>query len=107
MPSALMWLIVSLASQTAIMAIVGFFATACESKFMTQNFIYVKIVQFVILIALFIFMIVNLVKFDNLDGYGVSTYLDDNWPRILKFINMSEFDSGLIGCPGGKYLQDT
>jgi len=52
-------------------------------------------------------MVVNLIKFDNLEGYGVSSYLDDNWPRILKFINMQEFDSGLIGCQGGKYLQDT
>ena len=104
MPTYLMWIIVSLTMQTGIMAIVGFFATVCESKFMTQNFIYIKIVHFLLLIGLLLFMIVNLIKFDNLDGYGVTTYLDDNWPRILKFINMKEFDSGLIGCQGGKYL---
>ena len=52
-------------------------------------------------------MVVNLVKFQNLNGYGVTGFLDDNWPRILKFIKMTEFDSGLIACPGGKYLQDT
>lgn len=89
------------------MAIVGFFATVCESKFMTKNFIWIKIFQFILLILVFIFMVVNLIRFDNLEGYGVSSYLDDNWPRILKFIDMKEFDSGLIGCPGGKYLQDT
>ena len=49
-------------------------------------------------------MIVNLIKFNNLNGYGVTGYLDDNWPRILKFIKMTEFDRGLIACPGGKYL---
>ena len=89
------------------MAIVGFFATVCENKFMTQNFIYFKIFQFIVLILVFVFMVVNLIRFDNLEGYGVSSYLEDNWARILKFIDMSEFDSGQIGCQGGKYLQDT
>ena len=107
MPKYLMWIIFSLTFQTAIMAIVGFFATVCESKFMTTNFIWIKIVQFILLIGVFIFMVVNLIRFDSLEGFGVSTYLDDNWPRILKFIDMKEFDSGLIGCQGGKYLQET
>ena len=107
MPKYLMWIIFSMTFQTAIMAIVGFFATVCESKFMTQNFIYFKIFQFVLLILVFVFMVVNLIRFDNLEGYGVSSYLEDNWPRILKFIDMSEFDGGQIGCQGGKYLQDT
>jgi len=52
-------------------------------------------------------MIINLYKFENLSGYGVTSYLDNNWPRILKYIHMKDFDSGLIGCQGGKYMQDT
>jgi len=107
MPKYLMWIIFSLTLQTAIMAIVGFFATVCESKFMTRNFIWIKLFHFVLLICVFVFMIVNLIRFDQLEGYGVSSYLDDNWPRILKFIDMKEFDSGLIACPTGKYLQET
>ena len=74
---------------------------------MTQNFIYIKIFQFVLLIGVFIFMVVNLIRFNNLSGFGVNSMLDDNWPRIIKFINMKEFDSGLIACPGGKYMQET
>ena len=35
MPKYLMWIIYSLTMQTCIMAIVGFFATICTSKFMT------------------------------------------------------------------------
>jgi len=104
MPKYLMWIIYSLTLQTAIMAICGFFAIVCTNKFMTQNFIYIKIFQFVMLICVFIFMVVNLIRFNNLSGYGVTSYLDDNWPRILKFINMKEFDSGLIACQGGKYM---
>ena len=107
MPTYLMWIIYSLTLQTAIMAIVGFFAMVCQNKFMTQNFIYVKIVQFILLVLVFVFMIVNLVRFNDLSGFGVTSYLDDNWPRILKFINMQEFESGLIACQGGKYLQNT
>ena len=57
-----------------------------------------------LLVCSFVFMVVNLIKFENLSGYGVSSYLDDNWPRILKYIHMSEFDYGLIGCQGGKYM---
>ena len=49
-------------------------------------------------------MVVNLIRFNDLSGFGVSAYLDDNWPRILKFIDMNEFNSGLIACQGGKYL---
>ena len=104
MPTYLMWIIYSLTMQTAIMAIVGFFAMVCTNKFMTQNFIYIKIIQFVLLVGVFTFMLVNLIRFEDLTGFGVSSYLDDNWPRILKLINMEEFDSGLIACQGGKYL---
>lgn len=107
MPTYLMWIIISLTLQTAVMAVIGFFAIVCANKFLIQNFIYVKIVQFVLLIGVFIFMIVNLVKFNNLTGFGVDSYLDDNWPRIIKFIDMKEFDGGLVACRGGKYLQDT
>jgi len=63
MPRYLMWIVYSLSFQTATMAIVGFFATSCSSKFMTQNFIWVKIVQFVLLVLLFLFMFVNLINF--------------------------------------------
>ena len=107
MPKWLMWIIFSLTIQTGIMAIVGFFATVCTNKFMTNNFIYFKIIQFAMLVGVFMFMVINLIRFETLNGYGVSSYLDDNWPRILKLIDMREFDSGLIACPGGKYLQNT
>ena len=52
-------------------------------------------------------MFINLINFQGLRGFGVSDYLDGNWPRILKSIDMREFDEGLIACEGGKYLQDT
>ena len=107
MPKYLMWIIYSLTMQTCIMAIVGFFATICTSKFMTQNFIYFKICQFILLVGVFAFMVVNLIKFESLSGFGVTGYLDDNWPRIVKYISSSEFDSGLVACNNGKYLQDT
>ena len=107
MPTYLMWIIYSLTFQTAIMAIVGYFATVCSNKFMTQNFVIIKFIQLALLVLLFFFMLVNLVRFHSLSGFGVSSYLDDNWPRILKFIDMREFDSGLIACEGGKYLQNT
>lgn len=107
MPRYLMWIIYSLTFQTAIMAIVGYFAIMCSSKFMIQNFIYIKIVQFVILVLVFVFMIVNLINFQTLSGFGVSSYFSNNWPRIIKTIDMREFDHGLIACEGGKYTQDT
>lgn len=107
MPTSLMWIIISLAFQTAIMAIVGFFAVTCNNKFMTQNFIYMKIFQFCMLLGVFLFMFINLIRFSTLTGFGVSSYLEDNWPRIMKSIDMREFDSGLIACQGGKYLQNT
>ena len=107
MPTYLMWIIISLTLQTAFLAVLGFFAVACANKFLIQNFIYAKIIQFVLLIGVFIFMIVNIVRFNNLQGFGVDSYLDDNWPRIIKFIDMKEFDGGLVACRGGKYLQET
>ena len=107
MPRYLMWIIYSLTLQTAIMALQGFFATSCSSKFMTQNFIYIKIFQFAMLVLLFVFMFINLINFQSLRGFGVSSYINDNWPRVLKSIDMREFDSGLLACEGGKYLQNT
>ena len=104
MPKYLMWLIYSLMMQTAVLAIVGFFAMVCTNRLMTQNFVWAKIVQFILLLGVFLFMVINLIRFNDLSGFGVSSYLDDNWPRILKFIDMKEFDSGLIACQGGKYL---
>ena len=59
------------------------------------------------LVGVFSFMVVNLIKFESLSGFGVTGYLDDNWPRIVKYINSAEFDSGLVACNNGKYLQDT
>ena len=56
------------------------------------------------LVGVFSFMVVNLIKFESLSGFGVTGYLDDNWPRIVKYINSSEFDSGLVACNNGKYL---
>lgn len=107
MPKYLMWIIYSLTFQTAIMALVGYFAVSCSNKFMTTNFIYIKILQFALLVILFFFMFINLIYFQGLKGFGVSSYLDGNWPRVLKSIDMREFDEGLIACEGGKYLQDT
>lgn len=89
------------------MALVGYFAIVCSNKFLTTNFIYLKIIQFVLLIFLFFFMFINLINFQGLKGFGASSYLEDNWPRVLKDIDMREFDSGLLACEGGKYLQDT
>lgn len=54
-----------------------------------------------------IFMSVNLVRFSALQGFGVSGYLEDNWPRIMKAVDASEFESGLMACSGGKYLKNT
>ena len=101
MPTWLMWIIYGLIFQTAILAIVGFFAVVCQSKFMTQNFIYVKIAQFVLLLGVFFVMVVN-----NVRVFGFADF-ESNWPRILKFVDMREFDSGLMACEGGKYLQTT
>ena len=51
-------------------------------------------------------LVINLVRFDNLTGFGVSAYLDDNWPRIMKLIDMVQFDTGITACFGGKYVAD-
>ena len=71
---------------------------------MTKNYIFIKIFQFILLVLLFIFMFINLINFQSLNGFGVSSYLENNWPRVLKSIDMREFDSGLLACEGGKYL---
>ena len=107
MPTSLMWIIYGLTIQTGILAFVGFFAVTCNNKFMTQNFIYIKIFQFIMLALVLIFMSVNLVRFSALQGFGVSGYLEDNWPRIMKAVDASEFESGLMACSGGKYLKNT
>lgn len=70
------------------MALVGYFAIVCSNKFLTTNFIYLKIIQFVLLIFLFFFMFINLINFQGLKGFGASSYLEDNWPRVLKDIDM-------------------
>ena len=107
MPKYLMWIIYSLTFQTAIMAVQGFLAASCSSDYMTKNYIFIKIFQFILLVLLFIFMFINLINFQSLNGFGVSSYLENNWPRVLKSIDMREFDSGLLACEGGKYLQNT
>lgn len=52
-------------------------------------------------------MFVNLIRFEILSSFGDGSYVNATWSRILKFINMKEFDYGLIACTGGKYKQDT
>lgn len=59
------------------------------------------------LVLVLVFMTVNLVRFSALQGFGVSGYLEDNWPRIMKAVDASEFESGLMACSGGKYLKNT
>ena len=37
MPTYLMWIIISLTLQTAVMAVIGFFAIVCANKFLIQS----------------------------------------------------------------------
>ena len=53
---------------------------------------------------MFVNMLSNVIRFATLTSLGSSAYLDDSWPRILKFLHMSDFDTGLIACEGGKYM---
>jgi len=43
MPRYLVWIVYSLTFMTAIMALVGYFAVVCSNRFMTTNFIYIKL----------------------------------------------------------------
>ena len=107
MPKWLMHFVWGLAFSTGFMAIQGFLAMACQSKWMTQNFIAVKVIHLVLLISIFVIVFVNLIRFEALSSFGDGGYVNATWSRILKFINMKEFDYGLIACTGGKYKQDT
>ena len=88
MPSFLLWTIFGSAIMTVVMAVIGYFAVIAESNFMVRGFCYIKFFQFCTVVALIVCLTINLVRFDNLTGFGVSAYLDDNWPRIMKLIDM-------------------
>ena len=45
--------------------------------------------------------------FSYKENLGASKYLRDGYPSMMKYIHSKEFDSGLISCVGGKYLQET
>ena len=88
MPSFLLWTIFGSAIMTVVIAVIGYFAVIAESNFMVRGFCYIKFFQFCTVVALIVCLTINLVRFDNLTGFGVSAYLDDNWPRIMKLIDM-------------------
>ena len=103
MPDWLEWTIFSSAILTGVLAIFAYFAILSEKKSLTNNYMSLKFIHFAIVMILVIFMVVNLILFDNLTGLGVSAYLDDNWPRIMKLVDMNQFEAGLTACAGGKY----
>ena len=96
------WFQVSTAILTGVLAIFAYFAILSEKKSLTNNYMSLKFIHFAIVMILVIFMVVNLILFDNLTGLGVSAYLDDNWPRIMKLVDMNQFEAGLTACAGGK-----
>ena len=106
MPNWILYTIYGSACLTGLTAITSFFTNLTGSKTMLQNYMNVKFLHFAVFLILVIFMVVNLILFDNLTGFGVSAYLDDNWPRVMKLVDYAQFDAGLTACAGGKYVAD-
>ena len=107
MPNALLWVIYGFAIFTMVMAVFGFISVLTGSKRMVQGFIFIKMAQLLAVIVIILYLIVNLIRFSSLAGFGTSAYLSDNWPRVMKFIDMNMYDSGITACSGGKYIADT
>ena len=88
MPDYILYFAYSSAIMTVLMAVMGYFAVLSESRFILESFVSLKIFQFCCVCLVVLYMIINLVRFDNLSGFGANPYIDDNWPRIMKLIDM-------------------
>ena len=52
--------------------------------------------------------IVRWANFSGAGWIGISTYYEQQWPNLIRFVHESEFyTDGMAPCPGGKYFQET
>ena len=97
----------AIAGLMTLLACFAYIGAVCNSPAMIQKYIPLQFTALAATAGLALLITVNISRFSLLSWIGRQSTYDAMWPSIMKQVAMTEFDQGITGCPGGKYLQDT
>jgi len=88
------------------LSFVGLVGVIQKNKTLVRNYASFQFLLTIICLISSVLFIFRWAEFAGASIIGLSTYYEQEWPNLMRYVHFDEFnDDGMSSCPGGKYFQ--
>ena len=93
---------------TIVLSFVAQIAIIRGDKRIVSHYSQIQFVCTLVCLFSILMFIYRWAQFAGASLVGLSTYYENEWPNLLRYVHYKEFkDDGMSSCPGGKYFEQT